>query len=195
VRRALETAAASMELPAGYAVTFGGSFREMQETLAAVTRSFVLSAALVLLVLAAQFESLRLPVVIFAAVPLALVGVAIALLLTRGTINALSGIGLVVLVGIVVNDSILKVDLLRRLRDQGVSRRDAIFAAGTQRFRPIVMTTLTTALGLAPLFFGRGAELRAPLAAVLIGGLISSTFLTLLVVPVLFDRLAGRSAS
>jgi HAE1 family hydrophobic/amphiphilic exporter-1 len=195
VRRALETAVASIELPAGYAVTFGGSFREMQETLAAVTRSFVLSAALVLLVLAAQFESLRLPVVIFAAVPLALVGVAIALLLTRGTINALSGIGLVVLVGIVVNDSILKVDLLRRLRDQGVSRREAIFAAGTQRFRPIVMTTLTTALGLAPLFFGRGAELRAPLAAVLIGGLISSTFLTLLVVPVLFDRLAGRSAS
>lgn len=195
VRDALESAAARADLPPGYAVTFGGSYREMQETLGAVARSFLLSAGLVLLVLAAQFESVRLPVVIFAAVPLALVGVAAALLLTGGTINALSGIGLVVLVGIVVNDAILKVDLLRRLRDEGVPRREAIFAAGMHRYRPILMTTLTTALGLAPLFFGRGSELRAPLAAVLIGGLVSSTFLTLLVVPVLFDRVAGRSAS
>jgi HAE1 family hydrophobic/amphiphilic exporter-1 len=195
VRRALESAAARADLPAGYAVTFGGAHREMQQTLSAVARSFLLSAGLVLLVLAAQFESVRLPVVIFASVPLALVGVTAALLLTRGTVNALSGIGLVVLVGIVVNDAILKVDLLRRLRDQGMPRREAILTAGMHRYRPILMTTLTTALGLAPLFFGRGAELRAPLAAVLIGGLLSSTFLTLLVVPVLFDRIAGRSAS
>jgi HAE1 family hydrophobic/amphiphilic exporter-1 len=195
VRSALESAAARAGLPAGYSVTFGGTEREMRETLAAVARSFVLSAGLVLLVLAAQFESVRLPLVIFAAVPLALVGVAVALVLTRGSINALSGIGLVVLVGLVVNDAILKVDLLRRLRDQGVPRREAIHAAGMHRYRPILMTTLTTALGLAPLFFGRGAELRSPLAAVLIGGLVSSTFLTLLVVPVLFDRVAGRSAA
>jgi HAE1 family hydrophobic/amphiphilic exporter-1 len=176
-------------------VTFGGTWREMQETLAAIARSFVLSAGLVLLVLAAQFESVRLPLVIFAAVPLALVGVAAALLLTQGTINALSGIGLVVLVGLVVNDSILKVDLLRRLREEGVPRREAIFTAGMHRYRPILMTTLTTALGLAPLFFGSGAELRAPLAAVLIGGLVSSTFLTLLVIPVLFDRVDRRAPS
>jgi HAE1 family hydrophobic/amphiphilic exporter-1 len=193
VRSALEAATTSVDVPPGYAVTFGGTEGEMRRTLGGLLRSLALSAGLVLLVLAAQFESVRLPVVIFAAVPLALVGVAAVLLLSGGSVNVLSGIGVVVLVGIVVNDSILKVDLLRRLRAEGLSARDAVFTAGRRRYRPIVMTTVTTALGLAPLFFGRGAELRAPLAATLIGGLVSSTCLTLLVVPLLFDRIAGRA--
>ena len=193
VQRALAVAAAGTALGDGVAVTLGGAWREMREILAGIARALAVSAGLVLLILAAQFESVRLPLVIFAAVPLGLIGVAAALLLTAGSINALSGIGIVVLVGIVVNDSILKVDLLARLRRAGVSRVEAVSLAGHRRYRPILMTTLTTVLGLAPLFLGRGAELRAPLAATIIGGLLSSTLLTLVVVPVLFDRIAGES--
>jgi HAE1 family hydrophobic/amphiphilic exporter-1 len=192
-REALESAVCEIGLPPGYAITFGGAWREMREILEGIARAFALSAGLVLLILAVQFESVRLPFVIFAAVPLALVGVAAALLLTGGTVNALSGIGIVVLVGIVVNDAILKVDLLSRLRRSGVPRSEAVSVAGRRRYRPILMTTLTTALGLLPLFFGRGAALRAPMAAALIGGLVSATVLTLVVVPVLFDRVAGES--
>jgi HAE1 family hydrophobic/amphiphilic exporter-1 len=189
---ALESAIDEVGIPSAYRVAFGGAHREMQATLMGVLRAFALSAGLVLLILAGQFESLRLPVVIFAAVPLALVGVAVVLVASGGSVNVLSGIGIVVLVGIVVNDSILKVDLLRRLRAEGMDRHSAILAAGARRYRPILMTTFTTALALTPLFFGRGAELRAPMAATLIGGLLSSTLLTLLVVPVLFDRVAGK---
>jgi HAE1 family hydrophobic/amphiphilic exporter-1 len=194
-RASLAAAAAERGLPPGYTLTFGGAWREMAETGRALARAFALSAGLVLLVLAAQFESVRLPVLIFAAVPMALPGVAAALIVTRGTLNVLSGIGLVVLIGIVVNDAILKVDLLRRFRAEGRSRRDAILAASRRRYRPIVMTTLTTAFGLAPLLFGRGAELRAPLAATLTGGLLSATVLTLIVIPILFERIAGRFAA
>jgi len=191
---ALRQAIDEVGIPSGYRVRLGGAYREMRAVLAGVLRAFALSVGLVLLILAGQFESLRLPLVILAAVPLALVGVAAVLVATGGTVNVLSGIGVVVLVGIVVNDAILKVDLLRRLRDEGMDRRAAILTAGALRYRPILMTTLTTALALAPLFLGRGAELRAPMAATLIGGLLSSTLLTLLVVPVLFDRLAGGRA-
>ena len=178
--------------PSGYTARFGGAAREMSETLRALVRAFLLSAGLVLLILAAQFESLRLPAVIFAAVPLALVGASAALWATGATLNAFSAIGLVVLIGIVVNDSILKVDLLRRLRAGGTSRLRAILVASRDRYRPILMTTATTSLALVPLYFGSGAELRAPLATVVIGGLLSATVLTLLVVPLLFDLVAPR---
>lgn len=191
VRAALRDAERTIELPAGYSVVYGGAWSEMRETGAAMLRAFALSAGLVLLILAAQFESVRLPILIFAAVPMALPGVGLALLVSGGTLNVLSGIGLVVLIGIVVNDAILKVDLLRRFRAEGLPRRRAIELASRRRYRPIVMTTLTTAVGLIPLFFGRGAELRAPLAAVLIGGLVSATALTLLMVPVLFEQVVG----
>lgn len=194
VQAALAAAADDVPRPAGYTVTFGGAWRETRETASALARAFALSAGLVLLILAAQFESVRLPLLILVAVPLALPGVGVAVLAAGGTVNALSGIAMVVLVGIVVNDAILKVDLLRRFRAEGRGRREAIDLASRRRYRPIVMTTLTTAFGLAPLFFGRGAELRAPLAAPLIGGLLSATALTLLVVPVVFERIAGRFA-
>jgi hydrophobic/amphiphilic exporter-1 (mainly G- bacteria), HAE1 family len=194
VQEALQRAAGTVPRPAGYTVTFGGGWRETRETASALVRAFALSAGLVLLILAAQFESVRLPVLILVAVPLALPGVGMAVLASGGTVNALSGIAMVVLVGIVVNDAILKVDLLRRFRAEGRPRREAIDLASRRRYRPIVMTTLTTAIGLAPLFFGRGAELRAPLAGPVIGGLLSATALTLLVVPVLFERIAGAFA-
>jgi HAE1 family hydrophobic/amphiphilic exporter-1 len=154
--------------------------------MAGILRALALSAGLVLLVLAAQFESVRLPVLIFAAVPLALVGVVIALLLTGGSLNAFSGIGLMILVGIVVNDSILKVDLFARLTAKGATVNEAIHEASRRRYRPILMTTLTTTLALVPLFFGSASSFVAPLAATVIGGLASATILTLLAIPTLY---------
>lgn len=191
IRQALEEAAFSVGLPEGYRFRFAGTYRDLRETMSALLRAFALSAGLVLLILAAQFESVRLPWIIFAAVPLALVGVVVSLLAMSGTVNVLSGIGLVVLIGIVVNDSILKVDLLENLRAAGTSRLRAVLIASRQRYRPILMTTLTTTMALAPLFWGEGSELRVPLATTLIGGLISATALTLIVIPLLFDSLAS----
>ncbi len=192
VREALDAARAEAAVPANYVVRYGGSYEEMRRTLSGIMAALGLSAGLVLLILAAQFESLKLPLLIFAAVPLSLVGVAATLLVTRGTINVFSGIGLVILVGIVVNDSILKVDLLSRLRRSGMSVSDAIHTASRRRYRPIIMTTLTTVFAMAPLLHGAGSEFRAPLAATVIGGLTASTLLTLLIIPVLFQVVAGR---
>jgi HAE1 family hydrophobic/amphiphilic exporter-1 len=191
VQAALRDAIAANPLPPGYAVRWGGAWAEMRTTLRGLGRVFLLSAGLVFLILAAQFESLRLPLVIFSDIPLALIGVALALLVTGQSLNALSAVGVVILNGVVVNDSILKVDLLRRLQEQGMSRIRALMIASRRHYRPIWMTTTTTVLGLVPLFWGTGSELLASLATTVIGGLVISTILTLLVVPVLFHWVAG----
>jgi len=122
-------------------------------------------------------------------VPLAAIGAVLALWIAGDGINAMSGIGLVILIGIVVNDAIIKVDFINQKRDEGASKREAILEAGRLRLRPILMTTVTTVLGLLPLAigWGAGADLRAPLAVAVIGGLLSSTFLTLIVVPVVYS--------
>jgi HAE1 family hydrophobic/amphiphilic exporter-1 len=158
--------------------------------------SLLLSLLLVYLILTAQFERLRQPFVILAAVPLAAAGVALVLWAAGQTINLMSLTGCVVLVGIVVNDAIIKVDFINQRRERGMALRDAILDAGRARFRPILMTTLTTVLGLLPLALGlgAGAELRAPLAIAIAGGLLSATVLTLLVVPVLYQGVASRDS-
>ena len=189
--QSLARAAADIGLPPGYTVRFTGGVAEMRTTLAAVLRVFALSAGLVFLILAAQFESLRLPLIVFTDIPLALIGVAIALGVTGSTLNLLSGAGMVVLNGVVVNDSILKVDLLRRLQQQGVPHLRAVLRVSRRHYRPIWMTTAVTVLGLIPLCFGTGSEMMRSLAVAYAGGLIISTILTLLVVPVIFHRIAG----
>jgi len=170
----------------------GGANRAFRESLRAVGWSLLLSLLLVYLILTAQFGRLRQPVVILAAVPLAAAGVALVLWLAGQTINLMSLTGCVVLVGIVVNDAIIKIDFINQRRKRGMDLRQAIEAAGRARFRPILMTTLTTVLGLLPLAlgWGAGAELRAPLAIAITGGLLSATVLTLLVVPVLYQLVA-----
>ncbi|MGD8496976.1 MAG: efflux RND transporter permease subunit, partial [Gemmatimonadales bacterium] len=151
--------------------------------------AFALALFLVFLILAAQFESLIQPLVVLAAVPLAVIGAVLALFLARGGINAMSGIGMVILIGIVVNDAIIKVDFINQQRAAGATKRHAILEAGRLRLRPIIMTTVTTVLGLLPmaLGWGAGADLRAPLAIAVIGGLTSATLLTLIVVPVIYS--------
>ena len=176
-----------------YAV--GGANQAFREGLRAVGLSLLFSLLLVYLILTAQFERLLQPLVILAAVPLAAAGVAVTLWITGQTVNLMSLTGCVVLVGIVVNDAIIKVDFINQRVERGMALRAAIEAAGRARMRPILMTTVTTALGLLPLALGigAGAELRAPLAIAIVGGLLSATALTLFVVPVLV-RLAAREA-
>jgi len=141
--------------------------------------------------MASQFESLLHPFVIMFTLPMAVGGVVLTLLLTHTSINVMVLIGSVVLAGIVVNNGIVLVDYTRRLQRQGLSKEQALIQAGQVRMRPILMTALTTVLGLLPMAmgFGPGAEMRAPLALTLIGGLTSATVLTLVVLPVVYATL------
>jgi HAE1 family hydrophobic/amphiphilic exporter-1 len=176
-------------------VEVGGENEERNRSYRNLAFAFVLALLLVYMILAAQFESFVHPFTILLSVPLATVGAAAALWVAGEGLNAMSLIGLVILVGIVVNDAIVKVDFINQIRKAGVSLRQAILQAGRVRLRPIVMTTVTTVLGLTPmaLGIGRGADLRAPLAIAVIGGLISATALTLIVVPVAYDLLDEAS--
>lgn len=166
----------------------GGENEEMRRSFRDLAFAFALALVLVYMILAAQFESFVHPFTILMSVPLALVGVVLALTGAGEGLNTMSLIGVVILVGIVVNDAIVKVDFINQARRAGHTVRDAVLEAGRVRLRPIIMTTVTTVLGLAPmaLGLGRGADLRAPLAIAVIGGLSLATLLTLVVVPVVY---------
>jgi HAE1 family hydrophobic/amphiphilic exporter-1 len=171
----------------------GGENEEMRRSFRDLAFAFGVALILVYMILAAQFESIAHPFTILMSVPLALVGAVLALLITGQGLNTMSLIGAVILVGIVVNDAIVKVDFINQGRERGLALRVAILEAGRVRLRPIVMTTVTTVLGLLPmaLGIGRGSDLRAPLAITVIGGLIVATALTLIVVPVVYQSVEG----
>ena len=178
-------------MPPGISAAVSGQSEEMQESFTSMQFAFALAIFLVYLVMASQFESLIHPFVILFTIPLALVGAVLALFVTGTTINIVAFIGVIMLAGIVVNNAIVLVDLINQLRAKGKDRFDAIMEAGTARLRPILMTSLTTALGLLPmaLGFGEGSEVRTPMAITVIGGLLVSTLLTLLVIPVVYSLL------
>ncbi|MBL4848591.1 MAG: efflux RND transporter permease subunit, partial [Planctomycetes bacterium] len=188
----VEEALAGLELPPGTFAHTGGSAEELGEAFRGLGFAIVLAVLLVYLILAAQFESFVLPLIVLGAVPLAAGGAAFGLWLSGTSLSVVVLIGLVVLAGIVVNNAILLVDRIQQLRAEGVLAGQAIVRGGQDRLRPIVMTTATTVLGLIPLaaFGGDGAELRAPLALTLISGLLVSTILTLVVVPCAYRLLA-----
>jgi HAE1 family hydrophobic/amphiphilic exporter-1 len=184
----------------GIAALVSGQSEEMKASFGSMKFALALAVFLVYLVMASQFESLIHPFVILFTIPLALVGAVLALFVTGTTINIVALIGVIMLAGIVVNNAIVLVDLINQLRAQGVERSVAIVEAGAARLRPILMTTLTTALGLLPMAvgLGEGAEVRAPMAITVIGGLLVSTLLTLVVIPVVYsllDRKAYPSAA
>ncbi len=185
-------------------IEVGGENEEMRRSFRDLAFAFGLALLLVYMILAAQFESFIHPFTILMAVPLAVVGAVMALLVAGEGINTMSLIGVVILVGIVVNDSIVKVDFINQAREGGMAVREAILEAGRVRLRPIIMTTVTTVLGLTPMAMGigRGADLRAPLAIAVIGGLSVATLLTLIVVPVVYavverakNRITGLATS
>jgi HAE1 family hydrophobic/amphiphilic exporter-1 len=189
----IAAAAAGLEMPAGYDVFLGGNTEELEEMQANMAQALILAVIFIYLILASQFGSFTHPLAIMLSLPLSLVGVAVALLFTRDTLNIMSQIGLIMLMGLVTKNAILLVDFTNQARARGVARNAALIQAGSTRLRPIVMTTLAMIFGMLPLAFaiGAGAELRAPMARAVIGGLITSTLLTLVVVPVVYTYLDG----
>jgi hydrophobic/amphiphilic exporter-1 (mainly G- bacteria), HAE1 family len=182
---------AATPLSAGITATVTGQSAEMQESFNSMLLTLAMAVFLVYLVMASQFESLVHPFVILFTIPLALVGAVWGLWITGTTVSVVAFIGLIMLAGIVVNNAIVLVDLVNQLRREGQDCHSAIVEAGRARLRPILMTTLTTTLGLLPmaLGFGEGAEVRAPMAITVIGGLVVSTLLTLVVIPVVYSLL------
>lgn len=178
-------------MPSGITAMVSGQSEEMRASFESMQFALILAVFLVYLVMASQFESLIHPFVILFTIPLALVGAVLALFITGTTVNIVAFIGVIMLAGIVVNNAIVLVDLINQLRAQGMNRFDAIMEAGTARLRPILMTSLTTALGLLPMAmgFGEGSEVRTPMAITVIGGLVVSTLLTLVVIPVVYSLL------
>ncbi len=179
----------SVALPEGYFFNYGGSLEDMQEMTINMLFTMGLIILLVYMVMAAQFESLSYPFAIMFAVPLAIVGVSLALFLTNTTLSVMSFIGIMILIGVVVNNGIVLIDYVNQLRIQGMERTEAILQGGITRLRPILMTTLTTILALLPMALnrGEGAELFAPISITLFGGLLVSTLLTLIIVPSLYS--------
>ncbi len=178
-----------LNLPLSVIASFGGQSEEMQQSFDSMLLALALAVFLVYLVMASQFESLLHPFLILFSMPLAAVGSIYGLYLTNTNISVIVFIGLIMLAGIVVNNAIVLVDRINQLREQGIDKLTAINQAANSRLRPIIMTTLTTALGLLPMAIGLGdgAELRAPMAITVISGLVCSTLLTLIVIPVLYQ--------
>ena len=176
-------------LPPDFRIRIGGQQKEMATSFDSMKLAIALAIFLVYLVMASQFESLVQPFIIMFTIPFALLGVILTLLITSTVISVVVLIGLIMLAGIVVNNAIVLLDYINTLRKEGTSKRDAIKKAGQVRLRPILMTTMTTVLGLLPmaLGLGEGAELRTPMAVTVIGGLLIGTVLTLVVIPTVYD--------
>jgi HAE1 family hydrophobic/amphiphilic exporter-1 len=174
--------------PVGYDLTVAGKFEEQQKAFRELVVSLLLALVLVYTVLACQYESLRDPLVVMFSVPLAIIGVLVTLFVTGTTLNVQSYIGCIMLGGIVVNNAILLVDQAGRQIREGMGIQEALIEAGRRRLRPILMTTLTTILGLLPLALGigEGSDAQAPLARAVVGGLTGSTLITLVLIPVVF---------
>jgi HAE1 family hydrophobic/amphiphilic exporter-1 len=187
----IQRASGQISMNPGYAIVFSGEAEDMMESFGYMAEALFLAVIFVYLILASQFESFVDPLAIMLSLPLSIVGMAGLLYLTGDTINIMSLIGLIMLMGLVTKNAILLVDYAKVLQRRGYSRHDAVVLAGRTRLRPIMMTTLAMIFGMLPLAFGIGAggEMRAPMARAVIGGLITSTMLTLLVVPVVYTLL------
>ncbi len=176
------------ELPPGLRFDVGGQIRDQQEVNAAIFGALALAVIFIYIVLASQFGSFLQPIAIMASLPLSIVGVMLALLITKTTLNIFSMIGIVFLMGLVTKNAILLVDFANRGQREGLGRNDALLAAGQVRLRPILMTTAAMIFGMLPLAIGlgEGSEQQAPMGRAIIGGVITSTLLTLVVVPVIY---------
>jgi HAE1 family hydrophobic/amphiphilic exporter-1 len=191
VIREVEASLAGVVLPPGYNIRQAGEELKRRESMKNLGFALVLSLILVYMVLASQFESLIHPFTVMLTIPLAGVGTVLLFFLLGKSFNMMAYIGIIMLAGIAVNNAIILLDAINQLREGGMNRRDAILQAGLQRIRPILMTSLTTILGLVPMTigFGQSVSLRSPMALAVIGGLVTSTLLTLIVIPCVYDVL------
>ena len=179
----------SSKLPNGYFIEYGGSYKQMQDTFGVLATALVLAILLVYMVMASQFESLIYPLIAMAELPLAFIGVGLALLITGQNLSLPSFMGIIILAGIVVNNAIVLIDYINQLRARGIEKRQAIIKGGTNRLRPILITSLTTIFGMLPMAAAtsEGSEMMKPMAIAVIGGLTVSTILTLIVIPVIYS--------
>lgn len=193
-----------MKLPAGYTIEWAGESKQMRESFKGLVFALVLSFILIYMIMASMFESLWQPFVIMFTVPLSIMGVAIALFVTKTSLSIVAVLGIIILGGIVVNNGIVLIDFVNALRRKGMDLNDALITASKVRLRPILMTALTTVLGLLPLALGiqEGSKIQSPMAITVMGGLIVSSFLTLIIIPVVYlvtqrflDRFKARTSS
>jgi HAE1 family hydrophobic/amphiphilic exporter-1 len=184
----LQKAIDSTPLPAGVMVQISGAIKEQMDSFMDIAMLLVISLILVYLIMASQFESLKMPFIIMFSIPFAFSGVAIGLFVTHTTLSVISGIGGVMLIGIVVKNAIVLVDFINLMRERGYELYEAIAISGRSRLRPVIMTSSTTILGMLPLAMstGAGSELWSPMGIAVIGGLLFSTFVTLVLVPVVY---------
>jgi multidrug efflux pump subunit AcrB len=191
VSRDVERSIATLTIPSGYEVGMEGENKDMTESRNELVGALVASLIAVYLLLVAQFRSFLHPISVLLAVPLSLIGVSVALWIAGKPVSMPVMVGLILLVGIVVNNSIIIIDFIRQRQREGKTRREAIVESVGTRFRPIMMTSLSTIVGMLPLAFewALGAEKFSPLAVAVIGGMTASTFLTMIVIPVAFDAM------
>jgi multidrug efflux pump subunit AcrB len=184
----------ALQLPAGFVVQMGGQTAQQREAFSSLTFMSILALMLVYMVMASQFRSLKDPFIIMFSVPMGLIGVILALFLTRTTLSTTSFMGIIMMVGIVVSNGVLLIEYTNELRRRGAPLAEAVVRAGRTRLRPILMTSLTTIFGLMPMALGWlvGGEANAPLARAVIGGLAVSTGLTLVLIPTLYTILEER---
>ena len=188
---------ADIEVPNGILVDIGGAYEDQQESFANLALLMLMSLLLVYIVMAAQFESLKMPIIIMVSIPFSFSGVAIALWLTGTNLSIVAALGAVLLIGIVVKNGIVLVDYINLMRDREIPLYEAIALSGKSRLRPVLMTALTTGLGMLPLALskGEGSEIWVPMGISVIGGLLFSTVLTLIVIPAIYavlDRPGSR---
>ncbi len=179
----------NFDMPSGYFIEYGGSYKQMQDTFGTLALALVLGVLLVYMVMASQFESLIHPFIVMFELPLAFIGVGLALFITGQSLSLPSFMGIIMLAGIVVNNAIVLVDYVNQLRKKGMNKFDALVEGGTTRLRPILITSITTILGMLPMALARqeGSEMMKPMAIAVIGGLLVSTILTLVVIPVIYS--------
>ena len=177
------------ELPLGYFIEYGGSYQAMQEAFVTLGLALLLAITLVYIVMASQFESIKQPFIVMFTMPLGLIGVLAILIISRTTLSVASFVGGIILSGIVVNNGIVLVDHINQLRLKGLEKYKAIIQAGSDRMRPVLITAITTIMGMLPMALSKseGSELKSPMALTVIGGLISATFFTLFVIPVIYS--------
>lgn len=176
-------------LPSGYFIEFGGSYKDMKDSFKTLIQALLLAIVLIYVVMASQFESFSQPFIIMFTMPLAVIGVILAFFVTGTTLSVTAFIGIIILAGIVVNNGIVLVDHANQLRNKGIEKHQALLQAGQDRIRPVLITSITTIMGMLPMAIstGQGSEMRSPMAIAVIGGLISATFFTLLVVPSIYS--------
>ena len=180
---------ADQPLPTGYFIEYGGSYKQMQDAFKTLSGALILAILLVYMVMASQFESLIYPFIVMFEIPLAFIGIGLALFITGQTLSLPSFMGIIMLAGIVVNNAIVLIDYVNQLRKKGMDIFNALIEGGVTRFRPILITSLTTVFGMLPMALAQqeGSEMMRPMAIAVIGGLLVSTALTLVVIPVIYS--------